>query len=410
VWYIFYGIMGLYVFAKVVIPLTEYVRVQVVYMVSPSSSRNNSPPLSPTVGADGLLGGVSAFETEDEDDEVDSPAMRRMVEQQNAMAVAMGRVVEKLEKIEDSQKRKPDDEPAGAGSRADGDGGIPPSSQLDLDRLFDRMVEHERVVEKDSRRKEKESGSRGARREKAKKGKEREKEKADQLRDRRDRKKVAKEGSDDDAKDSEESESDGSGTDQEHESLERELKKLEEAAMNPREAMLRKLRKLRKVTWTMRGGRKARVAPKFLARLFAGGTTATEEVKRYISTKDMKGSAAADKMIQIAYLLDKMVKEDNDDLVNMESVEMMCRTLYGMQKAWHKVSERQDWERPKGLAAGTKWESKVAWELAKEYEIGPEEDDDMPEIDGADDEVSKRLQRRALLSKHLGTLTSATGK
>ena len=82
----------------------------------------------------------------------------------------------------------------------------------------------------------------------------------------------------------------------------------------------------------------------------------------------------------------------------------MCRTLYGLQKAFSRAQAREDWERPKGLPAGSKWESKVAWELAREYEITPEDDDEMPEVDGADSEVQKRLQRRALLSKHLAAL------
>ena len=129
-----------------------------------------------------------------------------------------------------------------------------------------------------------------------------------------------------------------------------------------------------------------------------------QKIKQYIQTKDMKGSAAAERLLELAYILDRMVKEENEDMVNMQSVEVICRTMYGLQKAWSRVTEKDDWERPKVLPQGQKWESKVQWELAKEYDITPQDDGDAVEIDDADAEVQKRLQRRGLLSKHLTTL------
>ena len=151
-------------------------------------------------------------------------------------------------------------------------------------------------------------------------------------------------------------------------------------------------------------GRRKRVAPIFLARLFSGETTATQKMKLYTNNKGMKGSAAAEKRLASAYLLDRMVKEESLDMVNLQSVEMICRAMYGLQKAWSRVHEKEDWERPKTLPQGQKWESKVQWELAKEYEITPDDDDAEPEIDEADKEVRARLQARALLSKHLSSL------
>ncbi len=43
-------------------------------------------------------------------------------------------------------------------------------------------------------------------------------------------------------------------------------------------------------------------------------------------------------------------------------------------------------------------------ELAREYDICPEEEENVQPIPGADCEVRKRLKDRALLSKALGTL------
>ena len=127
-----------------------------------------------------------------------------------------------------------------------------------------------------------------------------------------------------------------------------------------------KLRRLRRIKWRLPGGHRARVAPKYLARLYSGESTAVQKIKQYISSKVMKGSAAAERLLELAYILDRMVKEENDDMVNMQSVDVICRTMYGLQKAWGRVTCRDDWERPKSLGAGAKRESKVEWELLKE--------------------------------------------
>ena len=82
----------------------------------------------------------------------------------------------------------------------------------------------------------------------------------------------------------------------------------------------------------------------------------------------------------------------------------ICRKMYGIQLAYKHVTCREDWEKPKTIAAGTKWESKVCMELAREYDICPEEEDNVPAISSADAEVRKALRDRALLSKALGTL------
>jgi hypothetical protein len=388
--HIFYVILSFYVFVRLVLPLLDRFRIQVVTLVSPGGTPERTPPGTP--GGDGMRYGVSLDESEEEEDQ-ENPMMKRMARQQDDLAVAMTKLAEKMEKMESQDNTRAPTSSAGYASSADSrsESSDPsPEKRLDLDRLFSRLVEHEDTVDKDAETgKAARRGEVSSKEKKKKKGKEKDRAK------------------DEDGSDGSDIELDSAD---EEESLEKELKRLEDAAMNPRTALLKKLRKLRKVKWTMPGGRKARVAPKFLARLYAGDTTASEKLRRYLTQKDMKGSAAGEKMLQLAYLLDRMVKEDNDDLVNMESVEMICRTLYGMQKAFMKVKERSDWERPKSLASGSKWESKVSWELFREYDIMPEDDDAMPEIDSADTEAHKRLQRRALLSKHLGSLTDGVAR
>ena len=60
-----------------------------------------------------------------------------------------------------------------------------------------------------------------------------------------------------------------------------------------------------------------------------------------------------------------------------------------------------DWQRPRNQQGG-KWKSKVNWNLAQEYfQVG---DPDAPQDIAADDEVSEKLKRKALMNKHIAGL------
>ena len=89
----------------------------------------------------------------------------------------------------------------------------------------------------------------------------------------------------------------------------------------------------------------------------------------------------------------------------MSAVEVMCRRIYGLIKAFEEVNEEADWKMPRG---GPKnWKSKVKWQLLKEYDVQSLESSewDIPE---ADQEVSDRLQRKALFAKHLSKVEAAS--
>ncbi len=107
-------------------------------------------------------------------------------------------------------------------------------------------------------------------------------------------------------------------------------------------------------------------------------------------------------------MIDRLVKESNPNLINTQSLEIMTRKTYGIQLAYKHVMERADWERPKTLPASAKWESKVVAELVEEYDICPEDQDDVQPIEGADAAVRKNLPNRALIEKHLGILGGST--
>eukprot|EP00969_Alexandrium_andersonii_P064978 2861495-Alexandrium_andersonii.AAC.1 len=52
----------------------------------------------------------------------------------------------------------------------------------------------------------------------------------------------------------------------------------------------------------------------------------------------------------------------------MPAVEVICRKIYGLLRAFENVHCEGDWRQPKGSGAG-KWKSRVKWTLLKEYDV-----------------------------------------
>ena len=123
------------------------------------------------------------------------------------------------------------------------------------------------------------------------------------------------------------------------------------------------------------------------------------EVAEWIRSKDLGTAPVASEMAVLAQILDRMMLSGNHAmLVNSAASEVTCLRMYSIWKAYENVHCLSDWQRPKNQQGG-KWRSKVNWELAKEY--FQVEDPDAPQDLAADDEVSEKLKRKALMNKHL---------
>ena len=136
--------------------------------------------------------------------------------------------------------------------------------------------------------------------------------------------------------------------------------------------------------------------------------TAVGGIRRWIEKRDLKGCDAAEQLLQLAYLMDCLVKEDNPNLINRRSTEIIAWKMYSVQLAYGPVKEQSHWERPKSLHKATKWESEVLADLAREYTINPEDEEDVAPIEAADAKTRKALRDRALLIRALGALDSGS--
>ena len=83
----------------------------------------------------------------------------------------------------------------------------------------------------------------------------------------------------------------------------------------------------------------------------------------------------------------------------MPAVEVILRKMYGLIKAFENVKQESDWKRPQGQQ-GQKWKSRVRWDLLQEFDVASLSQTEW-EIEEADDEITAKLKRRALLHKHL---------
>ena len=103
----------------------------------------------------------------------------------------------------------------------------------------------------------------------------------------------------------------------------------------------------------------------------------------------------------------KPIEENDGGIINLETVEVLARKMYGGQLSFSRVKERADWEKPKNAPA--QWRSKFAPQLAEEYDIAAVDAEDVAPVDKADRGVQSRLKNRALVSKHLGSPTGSSG-
>jgi hypothetical protein len=189
------------------------------------------------------------------------------------------------------------------------------------------------------------------------------------------------------------------------------LEHLKREARNPRQVLLKRLEKVKKkVPWRLKHGFKTRVGPTMLAKYYANGGNMVRGVQAWIQRKGLKGCVTAENMLPVARSCDKMVMDLDapDDIINSELLELLLRQLYGTFKAFEKVKQRTDWERP-ASANNKTWVSRVNQTMIDEFNFLVE-DDEEPSVPGVDKELSGRLKLKALLNKNLTTIAEDTHK
>ena len=148
------------------------------------------------------------------------------------------------------------------------------------------------------------------------------------------------------------------------------------------------------------------MAPTLLAYVYRQGRSAKVEIQEWLRAKQLETCHAACEMLLLAVILDNMVMDKtptSHDMINQDSVEIIARRMYGVYRAFERVKSQSDWKAPKGQP-GQKWKTEVVWHLADEYDVLAMQNADI-QIDEADDEVRKRLERKALFAKHLDKAT-----
>ena len=193
----------------------------------------------------------------------------------------------------------------------------------------------------------------------------------------------------------------GSTPDSKLSHVQSQIRRLEEEARSPKDAALAHLRRFSaQENFKIGGDARVRVAPDMIAKLYKNSRTAATELEEFIRVRGLEKCHAALEMPTLGLILDRLVvASPGVEIVNLQAVEVICRKLYGLLKAFEDVKCEADWKQPKGAGSG-KWKSKVKWQLLQEYDVKALESSDWA-ISGADQEVADRLQRRALFQKHL---------
>ena len=97
---------------------------------------------------------------------------------------------------------------------------------------------------------------------------------------------------------------------------------IEKISHNPRESLVEHLKRYKdKPDWRLADS-KARLDPRVLAHLYKFGRSAKIEVQEYIQKKELETCHAAQELILLAVILDRIVGE-KFDMNNCDSVEVM---------------------------------------------------------------------------------------
>ena len=181
------------------------------------------------------------------------------------------------------------------------------------------------------------------------------------------------------------------------------VSKLERMAGAPRDQALHHIKAYQEdEAFTVGAGAKFRVAAHMLGMLFKNNRSAQHEMEDFITSRQLTKCNAAQELLLLALIVDRMVREPGLPIVNMPAVEVIMRKMYGLIKAFEGVKQESDWKRPQGQQ-GQKWKSRVRWDLLQEFDVASLAQTEW-EIEEADDEISSKLKRRALMAKHLDTL------
>ena len=173
---------------------------------------------------------------------------------------------------------------------------------------------------------------------------------------------------------------------------------VEQGALDPRAAMLDHLKRYAELPdWSL-ADTKERIAPYILGRLYRSGRSAAEEIRHWTSRRELDSCHAAQELLLLGMILDRLVKSDAD-IINSEAVEILTRRVHGLQLAFRDVKKLSDWKQPRGQG-GQKWRSKVQWHLCDQYDIRALDEEDMA-VPGVDEEVRRRLEHKALMNKYM---------
>ena len=145
-------------------------------------------------------------------------------------------------------------------------------------------------------------------------------------------------------------------------------------------------------------GYRRRVAPTFLCNIYSENKRAKPWFEEWLRARQLIDCAPARELLAIGAALDvMMLDEPVENFINLVNVEIMCKKAYALTQAYSNVQKKEDWQRPQG-GSGSKWTSKVQWDLAKRYDpqLRTESTFTVPEVE---EEVNATLAQEVQLLK-----------
>ena len=97
-----------------------------------------------------------------------------------------------------------------------------------------------------------------------------------------------------------------------------------------------------------------------VAKLYEYGRTASRELGEFVRSRGLEKCHATMELPTLGLILDSLVVDSAPaEVINTPAVEVVCRKVYGLNRAFEDAKSENDWKMPKVANAGKRVQSQV---------------------------------------------------
>jgi hypothetical protein len=181
------------------------------------------------------------------------------------------------------------------------------------------------------------------------------------------------------------------------------INRIQESNADMKVQACRKLRAYKPdVRWSL-GGAKERALPACVEENCCDGGSFTVNTEKRVEQLGMRGHHLGEEWLLHAMILDRGIRDPLEEWINLKSSEITARRWYAIKKSLRRCSCRSDWQAPKNPPKS--WKSKAEWFWIDEIDVRnlEKQDHGIPSVDmEAEDRMRSRGARNRGIEGAMG--------